>query len=110
MTDCHGPLSRVLWLSVPEQGELGRELAPCLSFSSLRLTGFGLIQPHQVFCLVALSTHSTEKFCATPKVTYTDPAWPGDVCGFTHVRKRALVRLTPYQKTIQPGHLVVPSL
>lgn len=42
--------------------------------------------------------------------SYTDPARPGDVCDFTCHRKRALIHLTPYQKTIQPSHLMVLSL
>lgn len=40
MTDGLGPLSRVLWLHVPEQVELGRAWASRLLLSIWRLTGF----------------------------------------------------------------------
>jgi hypothetical protein len=36
VTSCHGPLSGVSWLHIPDQVELGRKLAPPLLFSILK--------------------------------------------------------------------------
>jgi hypothetical protein len=42
MIECHDPLCGMQWLHVPEQVELGRELAPCVPYSVLSFIGFGL--------------------------------------------------------------------
>lgn len=56
VTDCHGPLSWVSWLHVPEQVEFGRELALGLPYSILSFMGFELTHSYQFFSLVARST------------------------------------------------------
>lgn len=52
VTDCHCPLTRCLYLHIPEQVEFGRELGPLLRYCILCFTGFGLPHSDQ-FCLVA---------------------------------------------------------
>jgi hypothetical protein len=60
LTNCNGLLGGLLWLHVPGQVELDRELFPCLLFSILRFPGvLNLLQPYQFFCLVARSTCPT---------------------------------------------------
>jgi hypothetical protein len=61
VSDCHGSFSGMPWLSVPEQAEFGRELAPHLPYSILSFTAGrgGFTQPHQFFCPVAQCTCPT---------------------------------------------------